>query len=144
MVPFRSVVGHLLDSARGGGFARIGIYYFHDIPEEVVFCEPWLGDPVPLEAACEPYRGAGLLIVSDGGAARGNRDAERVEKTVAAIEALRRFSPHLAWLNPMPPSRWTRSSAGSIQVMGRIPMFPLDRAGLDRAVDVLRGRRRAA
>jgi uncharacterized protein with von Willebrand factor type A (vWA) domain len=144
MVPFRSVVAHLLASARVGGFSRTSIYYFHDIPQDVVFREPWLSDPISLASACEPYQGAGMLIVSDGGAARGNRDAERIDRTIGTIETLRRFSPHIAWLNPMPRSRWPRSSAGSIQTMGRIPMFQLDRAGLDRAVDVLRGRRSAA
>jgi uncharacterized protein len=143
MLPFRGVIAPLLNSAQTVGFARAGVYHFHDIPEATVFAKPWLSDPVELAAACGPFQGAGILIVSDAGAARGNRDANRVARTVAALDGLRSFSPHLAWLNPMPQSRWARSSAAEIRQQGRVAMFSLDRQGLDRAVDVLRGRRTA-
>jgi uncharacterized protein len=143
MAPFRGVIAPLLSSAQTVGFARTGVFYFHDIPEATVFAKPWLGDPVALGAACHPFHGAGILIVSDAGAARGNRDAARVARTVAALDCLRSFSPHVAWLNPMPQLRWARSSAAEIRQQGRIAMFSLDRQGLDRAVDVLRGRRTA-
>jgi uncharacterized protein len=143
MAPFRGVIAPLLSSAQTVGFARTGVYYFHDIPETTVFAKPWLGDPVALAAACNPFHAAGILIVSDAGAARGNRDAARVARTVAALDCLRSFSPHLAWLNPMPQFRWARTSAAEIRQQCRVAMFPLDRPGLDRAVDVLRGRRSA-
>lgn len=143
MAPFRAVIAPLLSSAQTVGFARSSVYYFHDIPESNVFAKPWLSDPVPLLSACHAFRGAGILIVSDAGAARGNRDAMRVSRTVEALDSLRTFSPHLAWLNPMPQFRWARSSAAEIRHKGRVAMFALDRPGLDRAVDVLRGRRTA-
>jgi hypothetical protein len=143
MAPFRGVIAPLLSSARTVGFARTGVYYFHDIPESTVFARPWLGDSVALAEACHAFLGAGILIVSDAGAARGNRDPARVSRTMAALDCLRSFSPHVAWLNPMPQFRWARSSAAEIRQQGRVAMFPLDRAGLDRAVDVLRGRRSA-
>ena len=143
MAPFRGVIAPLLNSAQTVGFARTGVYHFHDIPESTVFAKPWLSDPVALATACHLFRGAGILIVSDAGAARGNRDATRVARTVAALDCLRSFSPHVVWLNPMPQFRWTRSSASEIRQQGRVAMFPLDRQGLDRAVDVLRGRRLA-
>lgn len=141
MAPFRAVIAPLLSSAQTVGFARTGVYYFHDIPESSVFAKPWLGDPVRLPTACHPFHGAGILIVSDAGAARGNRDGARVARTVEALDCLRSCSPHVAWLNPMPQFRWARSSAAEIRQKGRVAMFPLDRQGLDRAVDVLRGRR---
>jgi uncharacterized protein len=77
-----------------------------------------------------------LAIVS-----RHSRSAFMV--AFAALDCLRSFSPHVAWLNPMPQLRWARSSAAEIRQQGRIAMFSLDRQGLDRAVDVLRGRRTA-
>ncbi len=143
MAPFRGVISPLLSSAQTVGFARIGVFHFHDVPEATVFAKPWLSHPVALAAACNPFRGAGILIVSDAGAARGNRDANRVARTVASLNVLRSFSPHVVWVNPMPQFRWARSSAAEIRQQGRIAMFPLDRQGLDRAVDVLRGRRSA-
>jgi uncharacterized protein len=143
MAPFRAVIAPLLSSAQTVGFARTGVYYFHDIPESNVFAKSWLGDPVPLPTACHPFHGAGILIVSDAGAARGNRDAARVARTIEALGTLRTFSPHVAWLNPMPQFRWARTSAAEIRQKGRVAMFALDRQGLDRAVDVLRGRRTA-
>ncbi len=143
MAPFRGVISPLLSSAQTVGFARTGVFHFHDVPEATVFAKPWLSHPVALAAACNPFRGAGILIVSDAGAARGNRDANRVARTVASLNVLRSFSPHVVWVNPMPQFRWARSSAAEIRQQGRIAMFPLDRQGLDRAVDVLRGRRSA-
>ena len=143
MVPFRAVVGHLIASAASGNFAATGVYYFHDVPDQAVFATPWLAGPVPLADVCARFSGDGVMIVSDGGAARGNRDPVRVQKTVAVLEKIRAFTSHIAWLNPMPTSRWPRSSAEEIRVRSRVPMFPLERTGLDRAVDAMRGMARA-
>ena len=79
MAPFRAVIAPLLSSAQTVGFARTGVYYFHDIPESNVFAKPWLGDPVPLPTACHPFHGAEILIVSDAGAADSGTDAGSVD-----------------------------------------------------------------
>jgi len=43
-------------------------------------------------------------------------------------------------VNPTPASRWPNTSAAAIRRECAVPMFTLDRAGLDAAVDVMRGR----
>lgn len=142
MTPFRRVTEPLLESAQQGGLAAVSIAYFHDVPGEVLFRDPALNKPVTLEKIIEPFVGAGVLIISDGGAARGMYDQRRVEQTVQFLRGLLdRWTPNVAWLNPTPPERWPGTSAGAIRQAGGVQMFTLSRRGLDSAVDVLRGRR---
>jgi uncharacterized protein with von Willebrand factor type A (vWA) domain len=53
------------------------------------------------------------------------------------VAALRRRLSRSAWLNPMPPARWLRTSAQVIQHL--LPMFPLDLNGLTDAIKAVRG-----
>ena len=48
-----------------------------------------------------------------------------------------RYTYLLAWLNPVPESRWSRSTAEAIRAL--VPMFPLSRDGLIDTVNTLRG-----
>jgi uncharacterized protein with von Willebrand factor type A (vWA) domain len=43
-----------------------------------------------------------------------------------------------AWLNPMPNHRWRNTTAEEIARF--VPMFEMNRRGLDAAIDILRGR----
>ncbi len=79
-----------------------------------------------------------VAIISDAGAARGRLDTLRLLDTLALIKALRGQLAAIAWLNPAPPARWPSSTAG--QIARHVAMFPLTKAGMYRAVDVLRGR----
>jgi uncharacterized protein with von Willebrand factor type A (vWA) domain len=78
-----------------------------------------------------------VVVCSDAGAARGQYDLERVLDTVAFLKALRLHTPYVVWLNPLPSPYWTGSTAA--QLARHVPMFPLDRAGMHLAVQVLRG-----
>jgi uncharacterized protein len=142
MTPFRRVTVPLLESAQQGGLAAVSVAYFHDVPGEVLFRDPALNKPVKLQEIIEPFVAAGVLIISDGGAARGVYDKRRVEQTVQFLhKLLDRWTPNVAWLNPTPPERWPGTSADAIRQAGGVQMFTLSRRGLDSAVDVLRGRR---
>lgn len=140
MVPFRYATAALMEAARHAGLARVEVRYFHDVPVDVVFRDPALLEPVRLDDALAHYTDAGVLVYSDGGAARGGRDEMRVKRTVRLVEALRRCTPTVAWLNPVPRERWAGTTAGDIRDRCRIPMFPFDREGVQGAVDELRGR----
>ncbi|HEU4560022.1 MAG TPA: hypothetical protein VFS20_19385 [Longimicrobium sp.] len=139
MLPFRYVSAELIDAARHAGLARVEVRYFHDVPVDVVFRDPALLAPVALEDAAARYVDAGVLVYSDAGAARGGMDPERVRRTQALLDVLWRTTPNVAWLNPVPAERWRGTTAGEIRARTGVSMFALDRAGLEGAVDQMRG-----
>jgi len=140
MVPFHALSRQLVETARRGGrLGRAGVYYFHDYPTGYLYCDPARLEAQPLPdalAAIGPR--AAALIVSDAGAARGNFDSERVKCTQEFVEQLRQVVRYYAWLNPMPHTRWSGTTAAEIARL--LPMFEMSRHGLDAAVDALRGR----
>ncbi|MFM7886161.1 MAG: hypothetical protein ACKPCM_05610, partial [Pseudanabaena sp.] len=75
--------------------------------------------------------------VSDGGAARGYRDGQRLEKTRKFLLALGKFSPLIGWLNPIPKDRWYGSSAEFIAYL--VPMREMSNDGMGQIIDVLKG-----
>ena len=79
----------------------------------------------------------GVLIFSDGGAAHGRWNPERVCSTQTFLTQLKQRVRYIAWLNPMPRERWADTTAEPIS--GLVPMFELNRHGLDAAIRVLRG-----
>jgi len=79
----------------------------------------------------------GVVVVSDAGAARGALNTTRVLDAVAMLKSLRATAAVVAWLNPLPPTRWENSTAE--QVARHVPMFALTREGMHHTVDVLRG-----
>jgi uncharacterized protein with von Willebrand factor type A (vWA) domain len=103
-----------------------------------MYRDPMLREPVELATLLRDLEpGTATLVVSDGGAARGSFDLARLHDFVAFAKALRQRSATLAWLNPLPRPLWERSTAA--QLARHLPMFPLDRSGVQRTVDVLRG-----
>lgn len=104
-----------------------------------IYDDPELTVPRGLDGVLSSVAGTtGAIVISDGGAARGGLSPARVIDTAALAKALRSAVGSVAWLNPLPPERWERTTAG--QIARHLPMFPLDRAGMYGAVDVLRGR----
>lgn len=141
MVPFHALSRRLAETAlRGGRLGKAGIYYFHNCPVDYLY-----QDPNHLEAElvsnivtnhCSPR--TAVLIFSDAGAARGGYNDERYELTKEFITKLKQQVRYIAWLNPMPRSRWHSTTAGEIARL--VPMFELSRRGLQDAIGVLRGR----
>jgi uncharacterized protein with von Willebrand factor type A (vWA) domain len=140
MVPFRRVTEPLLESAMQSGLASVAIFFFHDVINKYLYKDPSLTRPEPLDRILASDKWTGILIISDGGAARGNFDEHRVKQTEQFVKSLKRAANNVAWLNPTPQSRWQRTTAGALPVRCGVPMFMLDRAGLDLALDALRGR----
>jgi len=139
MVPFHGLSRQLAETARRGGrLGGAGVYYFHDYPDGYLYRDPARleAQPIP-EALASIAERAVVLIVSDAGAARGNLDSERVERTRTFIQQLKQSVRRYAWLNPMPNTRWPGTTAGKIARF--VPMFETSRRGLDAAISVLRG-----
>ncbi|MEO3820630.1 hypothetical protein [Plantactinospora sp. B24E8] len=109
------------------------------LPEGRVYDDPDLTRPRQLtELRDAAGRNADAVVVGDAGAARGGFSSGRLLDTVVFVKALLTTVRTVVWLNPVPPARWRRTTAE--QVARHVPMFPLTRDGMYRAVDVLRGR----
>lgn len=144
MTPFHALAERLAETAlRGGRLGRAGIYYFHNCPVAHLYRNPFLleDETVP-DVLRRLHRGrTSVLVFSDGGAARGNLNEERLALTEQFLAQVRAHVPYVTWLNPMPSARWSATTAGEIARL--VPMFETSRRGLDDAVSVLRGRRAA-
>jgi uncharacterized protein with von Willebrand factor type A (vWA) domain len=147
MTPFQVVTRRLAETARRGGrLAHVGVWYFNNTPFELeaglaVHPEGPGSELVLLRDVLSAGARAvtGALIVSDAGAARRNYATERIEATRRFLGELRAQLRRVAWINPVPRDRWPGTSAQVIRAL--VPMFEADRAGLDAALRVLRGRR---
>jgi uncharacterized protein len=117
---------------------QVYVGYFHNFPTEYVYRDPHLTSPrklVDLLVECDAE--TSVLIVSDGGAARGFRRMERIRKTTECLVQVKQHSGLISWLNPMPRDRWQGSSAEVIGYLVR--MEQMDTDGLGNAIDVVRG-----
>jgi uncharacterized protein with von Willebrand factor type A (vWA) domain len=139
MVPFRHLTRALIRAAEHAGLARVDVRYFHDAPGGAVFLDDRLQDAQPLGDASAPFVDSGIMILSDAGAARRGHDPERVAVTATAIEQLRRVTPAIAWLNPVPAGRWPGTTAAAIRDRTEVAMFGFDRRGVQSVVDTMRG-----
>ncbi len=94
--------------------------------------------PISIPEALNNYgRGFAIIIISDAGAARRNRDVQRLLNTVAFLKGIYKYTRNLVWLNPLPQKKWAGTLAE--QISRHIPMLPLDVYGSHRAVNILRG-----
>jgi hypothetical protein len=170
MAPFHHYVEHVEQAVRRAGrLGALTVVYFHNtagaadpslldavpdpfdpaidtvlpavapLQDGTLYQDPALTSPVPLgEVLAAVTATTGAAVISDAGAARGALSPVRLLDTVALGKALRSAAGAVAWLNPVPAARWRRSTAE--QVARHLPMFPLTRAGMYQAVEVLRGR----
>jgi uncharacterized protein len=142
MAPFALLIEAVVESILRGGLGKTSLYYFHNYPKNVVYQRPNLTRAVPLKIVLdEEIKGNSVLIISDAGAARGYYSGTRVEETKKFIQTLNNYTYLFAWLNPMPQKRWLATTAEDIadEIEPHVPMFPLDREGLNDTVNILRG-----
>jgi uncharacterized protein len=146
MAPFHRFSRDLIETAcHESAIHRVDVFYFHDQPATpspgrslTLFDDPFLTvatDWRGLASSVSPETAA--LIVSDAGAARGRNDSARSHLTARFLNRLRRLTPLVAWLNPMPADRWPGTTAELIAHL--IPMFPMTPDGLGQAIERIRG-----
>jgi uncharacterized protein with von Willebrand factor type A (vWA) domain len=125
---------------RGGRLGNTNTYYFHDCPQEYLYRDPAHNQAEPIKNIINQthHEQAGMLIFSDGGAARGDYDWERSEMTSEFLKQCKQKFRYIAWLNPVPKKRWSGTTAG--EIIRFVPMFDISRRGLDSAIAVLCGR----
>ncbi len=144
MAPWRHFNEVLAESLRSSGLASARLAYFNNVPTEMVYAKDSLIGPESLQELLEQQAGGALLILSDGGAARGTHDRERVEETRQLLKRAGTWlTQPVAWINPMPRARWRNTSAAALDRLPGLAMFELTEDGLTQAVDVLRGQRSA-
>lgn len=139
MDPWRPFLVSLAESLPFGRLARAETGYFSNLPRRQLYARPDLRDPQPLGDVLRRFNGAGLLIVSDAGSARGYLNRRRANQTADLLDELLTHCPAIVWLNPMPRARWAGTTAEHIAANTRVPMLPLDATHLLRAIDILRG-----
>ena len=139
MDPWRPFLASLAESLPFGRLARAETGYFSNLPRRQLYARPDLRDPQPLGDVLRRFNGAGLLIVSDAGSARGYLNRRRANQTADLLDELLTHCPAIVWLNPMPRARWAGTTAELIAANTRVPMLPLDATHLLRAIDILRG-----
>jgi uncharacterized protein len=139
MVPFHRLIQGLVETAQQeSDLGRIEVFYFHNLIGDYLYADPFLTTPVALERALEDCSNdTSVLIVSDAGAARGQRKITRIRLTADFLLDLRARTHLIAWLNPFPEERWIRTTAQIVSHF--VPMFQMDEDGLSNAIDVLRG-----
>ena len=134
MSPFHPILNDLVTTAECAPEIRsLKVFYFHDVIKSFVYTDPLLNKHCPIDMVFEDCpKGLQILIVSDAGAARGHLDANRMVATKQMLDKFISHSSQIAWLNPMPESRWRGTTA---QVVGAlVKMFPLDLNGITRAI----------
>lgn len=169
MTPFHYFVDEVCAAIKAVNLENVALYYFHDTPIEgtdetllhacgdelfptldsilpkiAPFSEGFLYEDPDLlvsqglsEILDRHANSAAVIFISDAGAARGHYDTVRLLDTIAFLKTLRTHTVQYIWLNPLPPKYWSNNTAA--QIARYIPMFPLDREGMYRAVNTLRG-----
>ena len=140
MIPFYALSRRLVKTAkRGGRLGWLNTYYFHNCPVDVLYHDPYHSakEAIPNVLQQLHTKQAAVLIFSDAGAARGGFNRERLQLTNQFLIQLKTRIRSIAWLNPVPSSRWAGTTAAPIA--GLVPMFDINRQGFHQAIDVLRG-----
>lgn len=139
MSPLHRFTRDLVETAQSeSNIQAVEAYYFHNVPGNNYYRDPHLTERIPTAQALQQCTSdSSVLIVSDAGAARGVRHMERIRATARFVASLKERTVLIAWLNPMPRSRWLNTSAQFIA--GIVPMYPMDPEGMSNALDLLRG-----
>jgi uncharacterized protein with von Willebrand factor type A (vWA) domain len=137
MTPFHHFSKDLVETAQyESSIEKVDVVYFHNLPAEYIYQNRFLTNKVALETVlsqCDSE--TRVLIVSDGGAARGYRRRERISATTEVIWEIQQHTNLIAWLNPVPQPRWNSTSAKIISHL--VPMFPMNQEGLIQAIAIL-------
>lgn len=140
MVPFRNITEDVVNTAQQEtSIKEVNVFYFHNIVADIVYTDEYLTQWLELGQAlkhCDFQ--TSILIVSDGGAARGSNDPQRIEATERMLAALKRRTSLVAWLNPIPRVRWEGCSAEAISKLSQ--MFQMSPDDFSSAIDSLQGR----
>ncbi len=138
MVPFHRFSQEVVQTAQEDyDVAAIKVAYFHNILYEYVYEDEHMTRPIKLDDLLEWCNQETIvLVVSDGGAARGNRRLERITAVTKFLANLRTHASLISWLNPVPQERWEGTSAEILAYA--VPMVVMTNDGFQQAIDLVR------
>jgi uncharacterized protein with von Willebrand factor type A (vWA) domain len=116
-------------------------YYFYNVPQSYVYTDK---AHIKSKNTAQLFqeiqkRKALVLILSDGGAARGGNSDARFKSSLRFLLRLRKVAHQLVWLNPLPQSRWENTTAQRIARF--LPMCSLENQNeLQKAINFLKGK----
>ncbi|KYC38259.1 hypothetical protein WA1_38635 [Scytonema hofmannii PCC 7110] len=145
MMPFAPLAEQLVQTAQKDG--RLGetkTYYFRNSPKDFLFRDLDLLQKQSLTNII-PHLHKNrtvVLIFSDGGAARGGYNQERVKLTEKFLNQLKPAVRKVVWLNPVPKYRWFGTTAS--QLSDKVFMYPFSEQGWRVMIDVLRGKQKSS
>lgn len=141
MIAFHSLAEQLIrtatyDQERG----NTKTYFFHDVPKTHLFLNTARTKAIRKEKLFQRLstKHTRVLIFSDAGAARGQVELTRIDDTWDFLDDLRPMVRQIAWLNPVPRSRWANTTAAEIAEI--TPMFETSAQGFRAAIRHLRGK----
>lgn len=139
MVAFGELADIIARSASMSQNFKNDTFYFNNLPVDYVWRNKAHTDSVSVNYIHEVLKkpNTWLLIVSDGGAARGRYDIARIDATAKWLSDLPSASRRIAWINPLPVWRWPNTSAAAIAQM--VTMFAATPQGIRNAVRFFKG-----
>lgn len=128
-----------LDGKSSSKNSSLKTYYFYNCLDQAAYEDKAHTKFCALETLIAKNRTSqpGVIIVSDAGAARNSLNPQRINSTKKFLLELNNITSKIAWINPLPPSRWKGNNAEVIAQM--VSMFEADDNGIKNAVGVLKG-----
>jgi uncharacterized protein len=139
MTPLHRFTRDVVETAQDDStLEQLGIYYFYNVPGTHVYQDSALAKKILLSQVlmhCDSD--TSVVIISDAGAARGQRQMRRFRETTMFIAQLKQRTNLIGWLNPMPKGRWANTTAGLLARL--VPMAQMDDDGFSYLIDIVRG-----
>lgn len=118
MVGFFPTVELLKEKVKAVNPEKISNYYFLNCPVGNVYKDKEITEAISL-ANLSQKKDTAIIILSDGGAARGRYDKGRVKDVKKFIQQMKNMP--IVWINPVPKFRWKNTTAQFIAEI--VPMF---------------------
>jgi uncharacterized protein len=121
MLAFHALSDLIVDTLKQE-LPKTEVYYFRNQPQQYFYGNSnWTqaieAKDLLFQLAQNP---ANILIISDGGAARGTYVTERLQAWWQFFKQIKPIVPNIVWLNPMPQERWAGSTAGYVEKLVRM------------------------
>ena len=135
MEVFEAFYEHLINSIQKTQY-QLSVYYYSNVPDEYVFynrAETREGSIYDLEKMQT------ALIFSDAGGSGHSLNKRRLAKTEDFLDALKKVSGQVLWMNPVERKRWKNTTAEEIEKL--IPMYEFSDAEFKKAIQFLKKNR---
>jgi uncharacterized protein len=121
MLAFHTLSDLIVDTLKQE-LPKTEVYYFRNQPQQYFYGNSNWTQAIEtkdllFQLAQNP---ANILIISDGGAARGTYVTERLQAWWQFFKQAKPIAPNIVWLNPMPQERWAGCTTGYVEKLVRM------------------------